>query len=220
MDIKRRNSSLPTKSESSSQKSKLKLFHGKYLQFKRNLNQVEEEVFVEHFQRKGSYGDVVTLQDIRNLVLFTLKSKVSREFLKFVLSNDFTEFLHATIFYVDYFLTVQELVMIRRNEMKHNKIRDQNSNDTEALISDRLSHRRLLMSREFSKICLNMSAENARKFRMANPSKELRFFGALADFTIECSFVCLRRRAFEAICEFINIFIVNKKHLTSSSYSN
>lgn len=50
-----------------------------------------------------------------------------------------------------------------------------------------------------------MSAENASKFRVANPAKELRFFGSLADFVVECTFICLRRRAYAAICKFCNI---------------
>lgn len=184
-------------------KQPVNIFKGKYLQFKRNLNQIEKDVFCENFQRRASYGDVVTLSDIRNLVLFTLKSKVSEEFLKFVLSNEFNEFLHATVFYVDYFLMVLEFVLIRRDEVKkENKSRNQNSIAVEASISRRLSHRRMLMSREFSNICLNMSADNSLKFKVSNPAKELRFFGSLADFIIECCFICFRRRAYETICEY------------------
>lgn len=131
------------------------LFLGKSLKFKRNLNRVEQKVFQQYFERRGSYGDVITLQDIRNLTLFTLKSKISKEFLKFVFSESFNDFLHATVFYIDYFLMVLELVLIRRDEeIKERKIRDSNSITIEASISRRLSHRRLLLSREFSKVSL------------------------------------------------------------------
>jgi hypothetical protein len=125
---------------------------GNYLKFKREMNEVEEAVFRKYFQRSAESPDSVILKDVRNLALFTLKTKVSNEFISFILSESFDSFLHSSIFYMDYYLMILELLLIRRDETKEGKVRDIRSIKIEKTLSRQLTHRRLLMSREYSKV--------------------------------------------------------------------
>lgn len=130
----------------------INLLHGNYLKFKREMSDVEEEVFRKYFQRKEDLPDVIILKDVKNLALFTLKTKISKDFISFVLSENFDLLLHSAVFYMDYFLMILELLLIRRDEIKEGKVRDFRSIKIEKTLSRRLSHRRLLLSREYSKV--------------------------------------------------------------------
>lgn len=124
---------------------------GNFLKFKREMSEVEEAVFVKYFQRSST--DFISLKDVRNLAMFTLKTKVSNEFRSFIFSDTFDSFLHSAVFYMDYFLKVLEFLLIRRDETKEEeKVRDFRSINIERTMSRQLSHRRLLMSREYSKV--------------------------------------------------------------------
>jgi Protein phosphatase 1 inhibitor len=124
------------------------------LKFSDHIDVAGEKIFREIFQRPNSLydSDVVTLQDVKNLVLFLLKSKVPRKFIEFVNSTTFDRFLHSIMLYMDLFLQILELLLIRRDEESGGKTRDTYSLKVEQLLAKRLSDRRLLVAREYSKV--------------------------------------------------------------------
>lgn len=122
--------------------------------YKQFINVAEEQIFREIFARpKGSFDSaVITLQDIKNLALFTRTPKSTQKFLRTVHSDMFDEFLHSTIFYMDFFLLVLELLLIRRDETADGRVRDTFSIRVEQFLSKQLTDRRVLMARDYSKV--------------------------------------------------------------------
>lgn len=172
------------------------------LEFSKFIDEAEEKIFLKIFARpKNSHlndDEVITIQDIKNLSLFlAAEGSLTKDFIEFLHMSIFDEFLHATIFYIDHFLLTLEFLLIRRDEIKfERKIRDLLSMDVERFLSKQLSNRRLLMAREYSKVLLH----RGRKLQNA-AEKDLKFFEALIDFSIQCIFIAMHRRAFNAICE-------------------
>lgn len=167
------------------------------LTFADYIDEAEERIFREIFQRPSSFygSDVITIQDVKNLALFIIKSATTCDFIEFLHTSEFDEFLHATIFYIDFFLLVLEFLLIRRDETAlEGKVRDTLSMQVERFLSKQLSDRRLLMAREYAKIL--------KKRRKLTVEKDLMFYECLIDFSIQCTFIAMHRRAFNAICEF------------------
>jgi hypothetical protein len=176
------------------------------LKFSNYIDEAEEKIFLEIFARPKNPsfidGDVITIQDIKNLTLFTASSRSKRgglggDFIEFLHTKIFDEFLHATIFYIEHFLLTLEFLLVRRDEnLIEGKIRDLLSMQVERFLSTQLTDRRLLMAREYSKILTN----RGKKF--LSPEKDLIFYESLIDFATQCVYVAMHRRAFNAICEF------------------
>jgi Protein phosphatase 1 inhibitor len=124
------------------------------LKFKELIGASEEKIFREVFQRPNCFYDseVVTLQDIKNLVLFTMNSSMTRKFVEFVHLPLFDKFLRSIIVYVDAFLMVLEYLLIRRDKATEGKVRDTFSIKVEQFLSKQLSDRRLMIAREYSKV--------------------------------------------------------------------
>lgn len=126
-----------------------------FLRFVNEIDENEEQVFLKFFQRpRGFYdSDVITIQDVKNISLFTLTTTVAVEFIEFLYTEVFDKFLHAILVYMDQFLKTIEFLLIRRDELNEfKKIRDNYSLDIEKFLSKQLDDRRLLISREYSKV--------------------------------------------------------------------
>lgn len=198
------------------------------LKFAEHIDVADETVFREIFLRPSSFYDseAVTVQDIKNLALFTLKSKAPRRFIEFVHSTTFDQFLHAIIFYTDFFLMVVELLLIRRDKEANGQLRDNFSIKAEQFLARQLSDRRVLVARDYSKVsypldhinfplisfptsfqillmCNKKATTSGRFEARPTPEKDLQFFESLIDFTIQCTFIAMQRRAFNTICEFL-----------------
>lgn len=129
--------------------------------FKKNIDVAEEKIFREKFQRSSAFYDskVVTLQDIKNLVLFTMNSRAAPRLIEFLHCWVFDKFLHGLIFYVDLYLLVLEYLMIRRDKELKGEIRDSYSIKVEQFLSKQLSDRRLRVAREYSKVCRHSKSD-------------------------------------------------------------
>lgn len=127
------------------------------LAFRKSINVAEEKILREIFVRPSSFydSDVVTCQDIKNLVLFTLKSEATQKFIEFVHRETYDDFLHAIIFYMDLYVMVLELLLIRRDKTSAGVIRGPYSIEVEQFLSKQLSDRRLLIARSYSKVIKN-----------------------------------------------------------------
>lgn len=171
------------------------------LTFADYIDEAEEKIFREIFQRSSSFydGDVITIQDVKNLALFLVKSATTCDLIEFLHTSEFDEFLHATIFYMDHFLLILEFLLIRRDETAlEGKVKDTLSMRVERFLSKQLSDRRLLMAREYAK----MLEKKRRSKKKLTAEKDLMFYECLIDFSIQCTFIAMHRRAFNAICEF------------------
>lgn len=189
------------------------------LKFTDYIEEAEERSFQTVFQNPSSFGDVITIQDVKNLALFTLKTKSSLQFIEFLHTFDFDKFLHATIFYIDFFLRTLEFLLIRRDEFEiEGKVRDMLSMRVERFLSKQMSDRRLLMAREYANILVPLHQRKGRKNLTAE--KDLKFFEALIDFTIQCVFITMHRRAFNAICEFPFHFFASSQFFSFYSLFN
>lgn len=175
------------------------------LKFSSYIDEAEEKIFLEIFQRPKNLSphdsDVITIQDIKNLTLFTSSSRSRngsmKDFIEFLHTSPFDEFLHATIFYIDHFLLTLEFLLIRRDETSsEGKIKDLLSMRIERFLSKQLSDRRLLMARQYSQILIQQSK------KLSTMKKDLIFYESLIDFATQCTFIAMHRRAFNAICEF------------------
>lgn len=121
---------------------------------KEYISVAEEKIFRKFFARPKSFydSDVVTIQDIKNLVLFTLKSGATQKFIDFLHRDTFDDFLHAAIFYMELYLRVLDILKTRREKETAGMIRGMHSFKYEQLLSQQLSDRRSLMAREYSKV--------------------------------------------------------------------
>jgi hypothetical protein len=197
------------------------------LDFADHIDETEEKIFREIFQRPNSFydSDVITIQDVKNLALFILKTPTSSHLIDLLHTSAFDEFLHATIFYIDLFLLTLELLLIRRDEtLSEGKVRDTISMRVERNLSRQLSHRRLLMAREYSKILLQSASDLPQSMERKRPKltaeKDLILFESLIDFTIQCTFIAMHRRAFNAICEFQFHFSTSPSSQLASSVAD
>lgn len=143
------------------------------LEFKKDMDVAEEKIFRETFQRKKLFcdSDIVTLQDVKNLAIFLLTSNVTTKFLEVVHDETFDKFLYSSIFYIDLFLMVLELLLIRRDKKLEEEICDKFTLKVEQFLAKRLSDRRLLVAREYSKVSISYFYFTAHltKFRFSDP---------------------------------------------------
>jgi hypothetical protein len=202
--------SYSSRSEAEKKLAKLQLANisGTMLEFVDHIDEMEEEIFRDKFKRPSETfydGNVITIQDVKNFSLFTLKTHVSRDFIEFLHTSMFDKLLHAIIFYIDLFLNTIELILIRRDDVK---IRDAGSIAVERFISKQLSDRRLLIAREYSNILLNHDDSTKDDNRKANLKNIIRsnsasivFFESLIDFIVQCTYITMHRRCYNTICE-------------------
>lgn len=92
--------------------------------FLANIDQLEEMIFRQEFQRSDTTHDyeVILLQDIKNLVLFLAPPEIlTKDFIYFLNTKTVQRFLKALIIYFEYFLKLVEFVLIRRDEISGEK---------------------------------------------------------------------------------------------------
>jgi protein phosphatase 1 regulatory subunit 36 len=145
----------------------------KGLKFKELISAAEEQIFCELFQRPNLFydSDVVTLQDIKNIALFTMNSRANaRAFLAFLHSTLFDKFLHSIVFYIDMFLMVLEFLLIRRDKALKGQVCDAFSIKVEQFLSKNLSDRRLLIAREYADVSVfaSLRAKSSESFTKSN----------------------------------------------------
>lgn len=133
------------------------------LLFTDSIEEAEEAVFKAVFERLKHLYDAaaVTEQDIKNVALFTATvGRTTAVFIEFIHTETYDKFLHSLIVYIDYFLLVLECLLIRRDDSQ-SKIRDSYSLRVEQMLAKRLSDRRLIVAREYSKVAALSSLDPA-----------------------------------------------------------
>lgn len=140
--------------------------------FKRSITPAEELLFETQF-RRGSCsrdGDVVTIQDIKDVVLFLAKPKrLTATFIDFFHTETVDTFLNDLVIYFEYYLQLLEFMVIRRDEMRGPewKLRSTDSDCVEYMLSEYMTQYRILLGRSYSRIILGQG--DVRTFHhMAN----------------------------------------------------
>lgn len=143
-------------------------------QFKTSITQAEEVLFIEKFRRPVSSRDnhVITIQDIKDVVLFLASSNLlSSRFVDFLHTETVDEFLNALVIYFEYFFQIMEFIVIRRDETNRSgcerKIRNDDSDFIECMISEYIVQYRIMLARSYAKILLG-EKELASYHHMAN----------------------------------------------------
>lgn len=130
------------------------------IQFRDNWKQKDEIVFRKKFQRTplSHDSDVITIEDIKNVVLFSAPSKnVSNMCIDFFYTRVVDEFLNSLIVYFEYFLKTVELLLDRREACRGEtgRIRDMDSVQAEQKMATFLSQHRLILAREYAKVLMS-----------------------------------------------------------------
>ncbi|XP_067627613.1 protein phosphatase 1 regulatory subunit 36-like [Eurosta solidaginis] len=177
--------------------------------FRKTLNQLEELIFRQEFQRSDLThdADVIVVQDIKNLVLFLAPSDIiTKDFINFLHTFTVDRFLRALIIYFEYYLKMVEFVLIRRDEISGEKaqIQSEDTNEIKRIYSAQLTQHRLLLAREYSVIIMG---ENEMKpyyhitpiVNISNSIKDKRFHEAFLAFSTQVVWIAMHRRAFDYI---------------------
>ncbi|KAL7729653.1 hypothetical protein ACLKA6_007929 [Drosophila palustris] len=138
--------------------------------FLRTLNQVEEAVFRQEYERSESAfdRDAVSINDVRDLVFFLMpKEFLTMKFLEFMHKPAVHRLLHALIIYFEYFLRLVEFVLIRRDELAGDmaQIQSEQTNETKRIWSIYLSQYRMLVARNYS-VILKSEGDLAKFYHM------------------------------------------------------
>lgn len=177
--------------------------------FLANINQLEEMIFRQEFQRSDTTHDyeVILLQDIENLVLFLAPPEIlSKDFIYFLNTKTVQRFLKALIIYFEYFLKLVEFVLIRRDEISGEKAQLQSEESTKIkrIYSQNLSQYRLLLAREYGEILLG-NGEMSKFYHIkpiVNISQSIKdkwFHESFLAFCTICVWIAMFRRDLELI---------------------
>lgn len=159
-------------------------------------------------------SDVITIQDIKNLVLFlVLPNQISNQFIEFFHCDTVDQFLNDLIIYFEYFLKIVEFLLIRRDEMSNvdgrSKIHNMHSISIDRILSKYLSQYRLILAREYSRIIVG--AGDTQQFHHLNnkqqkslTNKDRSFYEILICVATRIVWIGLHRRAFAVIDSEIN----------------
>ncbi|XP_021204750.1 uncharacterized protein LOC101741872 [Bombyx mori] len=177
------------------------------VEFKDNLDLLDELRFRKLFQRKTVETDVVTVQDIKDLVLYTapLKMLISAPATVNVLHLRATHrFLRALIFYCQYYLQTSDEMSKRSLELEA-KIRTHRSDEIERIFQINLEDLRLLVAKEYCNLI--MGDGEFKKYHHMGLSKKTRsltkkeahLFENVLRIAIQITWIALGRKAFNQI---------------------
>ncbi|XP_036333413.1 protein phosphatase 1 regulatory subunit 36-like [Rhagoletis pomonella] len=177
--------------------------------FSKTVNQLEELIFRQEFQRSDLThdADVILVQDIKNVVLFLAPSEIiTKDFIYFLHTFTVDRFLRALIIYFEYYLKMVEFVLIRRDEITGDKaqIQSEDTNEIKRIYSEYLTQHRLLLAREYSTII--MGEGEMKRFYHITPIvnisqsiKDKRFYETFLAFSTQVVWIAMHRRAYDYI---------------------
>ncbi|VVC90233.1 unnamed protein product [Leptidea sinapis] len=127
--------------------------------------------FKKFLQRKTEVDDVVTLQDVKDVVIFTAPmSALSPEIIRILHMPPTERFLRALILYTQFFIQVSDEMNHRTLELER-KIRTENGVQVELKYREDLEDLRLLVAKEYCIIILG--GEGLDRFHHMGPRKKL-----------------------------------------------
>ncbi|CAF4936853.1 unnamed protein product [Pieris macdunnoughi] len=174
------------------------------VEFKDDIDLLEQQKFRKYLQRKTEEIDFVTLQDVKDVVLFTAPLAVMSSSLIKILHHCTTErFLRALTLYTQYYLQISEEMSHRTLELE-TKIRTENSDKIEMKYREDLEDLRLLVAKEYCIIILG-EGSLAKYHHMgvaktgSLSKKDAVLFETLVKFSIQIVWIALGRVCYNQI---------------------
>ncbi|XP_077294870.1 uncharacterized protein LOC143917261 [Arctopsyche grandis] len=163
------------------------------VKFKDEDNVLEQLRFTKKYQRKIHNGepDVIILQDVKDVVLFTAPiSLLNKEVINVLHTQAYDRFVRTLIVYTQYFLRVSKTLKLRIQEGRY-KIRLPISDLVEKQWEDNLSDMRVIVAKEY----FNFLHENHK----SNHETESHFMEMLLRLTVQIIWISLNRTNFNII---------------------
>ncbi|XP_047522940.1 uncharacterized protein LOC125061507 [Pieris napi] len=174
------------------------------VEFKDDIDLLEQQKFRKYLQRKTEEIDFVTLQDVKDVVLFTAPLAVMSSSLIKILHHCTTErFLRALTLYTQYYLQISDEMSHRTLELE-TKIRTENSDKIEMKYRKDLEDLRLLVAKEYCIIILG-EGSLAKYHHMgvaktgSLSKKDAVLFETLVRFSIQIVWIALGRVCYNQI---------------------
>ncbi|XP_060800723.1 uncharacterized protein LOC106131069 [Amyelois transitella] len=197
--------------------------------FKDDIDLIEQQRFKKNFQRKTSEDDVVKLQDIKDIVLYTAPPNFITPSVVHLMHLPGTDrFLRTLILYHQYYLQIAD-EMARRMLEQETKVRTPDSDEIERVYKENLEDLRLLIAKEYSTYVTGSG--EFKKFHHMGPSKKLCslskkgniVFETLIRLSIQIVWLALDRKSFNQIeLEMHRLFKTEKfnmiEHTLKSNY--
>ncbi|XP_026747134.1 uncharacterized protein LOC113508356 isoform X1 [Trichoplusia ni] len=177
------------------------------IEFRDDVDLIEQIRYRRRYQRKLKPGqpDVITLQDIKDIALYTAPVSILSPMLINVLHIPTTErFLRALILCCAYYLQVADEMAIRMIELD-TKVRTPDCEHIENEYRDNLADLRVLVAKEY---CIMLiGGADTKKFHHMGPQKKLqslsdkdaRLFETLLRMSVQIVWLALGRRSFHQI---------------------
>ncbi|CAH0397452.1 unnamed protein product [Chilo suppressalis] len=176
------------------------------VEFSDDLDLLEQQRFRKRYQRKyEGEDDVIILQDIKDVVLFTAPTCIlNNTIIKILHLQSCERFIRALILYCQYFLQVSDIMNNRLIEAE-SKVRTGVSLSVEISYRNNLEDLRLLVAKEYCNFILG--AQDYKPFHHMGTdkkskslsNKEAFIFESLISIFVQIIWIALGRRAFNTI---------------------
>ncbi|XP_028167774.1 protein phosphatase 1 regulatory subunit 36-like isoform X1 [Ostrinia furnacalis] len=176
------------------------------IEFKDDIDLMEQQRFRKRFQRRPEGDDdVIMLQDIKDLVLYTAPSSILTPTVVNIMHLSTTDrFIRALIFYFQYYLQIADEMAKRVLELE-TKVRTNKSYEVELELRDNLEDLRLLVAKEYCTMVLG--GADYKKFHHMGPNKKMRslskkdalIFESILRICMQITWLALGRQSFNQI---------------------
>ncbi|XP_050671292.1 protein phosphatase 1 regulatory subunit 36-like isoform X2 [Leptidea sinapis] len=177
------------------------------VEFRDDVDLIEQIRFRRRYQRKLKPGqpDIITLQDVKDIALYTAPVNILSPMLINMLHLPTTErFIRALILFCQYYLQISEEMALRILELE-TKIRTKQCEILEGEFRENLSDLRLLVAKEYSTMLIG--GGDMRKFHHMGPEKkrrslsdkDARLFETLLRMCVQIVWLALGRVSFNQI---------------------
>ncbi|CAK1551795.1 unnamed protein product [Leptosia nina] len=174
------------------------------LEFKDDVDLLEQQRFRKYLQRKTEEIDFVTLQDVKDIVLFTAPTTILSPSLICLLHNATMErFLRSLILFVQCYLQISDEMSNRTLELEM-KVRTENSDKIELKFREDLEDLRLLVAKEYCIIILGEGSlakyhHMGVNKRRSLSKKDAVFFETLVRVSIQIVWIAVGRKSYNQI---------------------
>ncbi|CAH0628891.1 unnamed protein product [Chrysodeixis includens] len=178
-----------------------------HIQFRDDVDLIEQVRYRRRYQRKIKPGEpeIVTLQDVKDIVIFTAPLRLLSPMLIQLLHVPTTErFLRALIFCMAYYIQIADEMKTRMVELG-TKIRTPSCEILEKAFRDNLADLRVLVAKEYC--VMLVGGGDVKKFHHKGPNKkrkslsdkDARLFETFVCICVQIVFVALGRKSFTII---------------------
>lgn len=179
---------------------------GQTIHFLENVDQNQQKVFKQRYQRvlKQNVPNVVTLQDVKDVVTFLMVGSVPNSFLALIHSHKINKLFRALIVYFQLYLQVWDDLKYRRLAYAEQRLKHPVSVVRETLCKTNLSQLRSRIGQEYAQLVSGQGIFK-RYHHMNNPlnrsysSTDIRLYEYLVKFSSRVVWTALYRSNYKEI---------------------